>query len=160
MAHWPEKSPALVAVVDNVRSMHNVGAIFRAADGAGAGGLVLCGITACPPRNEIRKAALGAEEAVPWRYQRETLAAIRDLHRQGYFVVALESTESSQSLYDAQLQSPLALIVGHEFHGITEAALNEVDAVVHLPMLGSKISLNVSVAFGIAVYEIRRRLGF
>lgn len=160
MVPWPDKPPELVAVVDNVRSMHNVGAIFRAADGAGVGGLVLCGITACPPRNEIRKAALGADESVPWQYIKESLWAVHELRRQGYFIVALERTDASQSLYDAELPAPLALIVGHEFHGIAAEVLAEADAVVHLPMLGTKASLNVSVAFGIALYEIRRRLGF
>ena len=155
---WPEEPPQLVVVADNIRSLHNVGAIFRTADGAGFGGVILCGITGIPPRQEIRKAALGAEEVVPWRYFPSTLEALRLLRRQGYFLLALEKTESSQPIYHVSVRTPLALIVGHEFHGISESVLQQVDAVAHLPMRGHKISLNVSVAFGVAAYELSRRI--
>ena len=153
---WPDSPPTFVGVVDNVRSMHNVGAIFRSADGAGVGGLVLCGITATPPRPEIRKAALGADETVPWRYEKDTLSALRHLRKQGYFRIALEKTEDSRLLYELQVQLPVAIVVGHEFHGLSREVLETCDAVAHLPMRGQKISLNVSVAFGIAAYEIAR----
>jgi tRNA G18 (ribose-2'-O)-methylase SpoU len=119
---------------------------------------VLCGITGCPPRNEIRKAALGAEEYVPWRYEKSALETLTSLQAQGYYIIALEKTETSHSLYEIDLPMPLALVVGHEFNGITPEVLNGADVVAHLPMHGKKISLNVSVAFGVAAYEIRRRL--
>lgn len=147
-----------IAILDNVRSLHNVGSIFRTADGVGVKELVLCGITGCPPRNEIRKAALGAEEAVPWHYEKSALIAIEKLREAGYFIIALEKTEHSQSLYNIELRTPLALVVGHEFNGISPEVLAAADMVAHLPMHGTKISLNVSVAFGVAVYEVRRRL--
>ncbi len=155
---WPTPPPRLVAVVDNVRSLHNVGAIFRTADGAGFGGVILCGITGTPPRPEIRKAALGAEEFVPWRYVRSTREALEELSQQGYFIVALEKTDRSRLMWEVELRTPLALVVGHEFHGISDEILELADAVAHLPMHGRKASLNVSVAFGIAAYEIVRRL--
>jgi len=156
---WPDPPPTFVGVLDNIRSMHNVGAIFRSADGAGVGGLVLCGITATPPRPEIRKAALGAEEVIPWRYEKETLVALQKLRAQGYSLIALEKIAGSRLLYDVDLMAPLALVVGHEFHGLAPDVLQACDEVAHLPMRGQKVSLNVSVAFGVAAYEIARRLG-
>ncbi len=155
---WPDDLPPLVVVADNIRSMHNVGAIFRTADGAGFGGVVLCGITATPPRQEIRKAALGAEDVLPWTYFQSTLDALQWLRGQGYFLLALEKTASSQLIYRISVRTPLAVIVGHEFHGIREEVLQQADAVAHLPMRGHKISLNVSVAFGVAAYELSRRV--
>lgn len=146
-----------VVIVDNVRSLHNVGAIFRTADGAGAQEVILCGIAGCPPRTEIRKAALGAEEVVPWRYEKSALTAIEKLREAGYFIVVLEKTTNSHLLYKAELRMPLALVVGHEFTGVTPEVLAAADVVAHLPMYGAKVSLNVSVAFGVAAYEIRRR---
>lgn len=157
MLPWPEKSPHFLGVLDNIRSLHNVGAIFRTADGAGMGGLILSGITGTPPRSEIRKAALGAEEAIPWRYTPTTLAALEWLEEQGYYVVALEKTGTSKLLYKIELRRPLALVIGNEFHGIQPEILQHVDVTAHLPMRGVKTSLNVSVAFGIAAYEISRR---
>ncbi|MFQ5632232.1 MAG: RNA methyltransferase [bacterium] len=148
----------IVAIVENVRSLHNVGALFRTADGAGVKEMILCGITGSPPRNEIRKAALGADEAVPWRYEKSALMAIEKFRDKGFWVLALEKTENSQLLYEIDLKTPLALVVGNEFNGISPEVLAAADLVAHLPMRGAKISLNVSVAFGIAVYEINRRL--
>lgn len=147
----------LIGVVDNVRSLHNVGAIFRTADGAGMERLILCGITGCPPRHEIRKAALGAEETVPWRYQKSAREAIAQLRADGYFVIALEKTTGSCSLYEIDMPRAVGLVVGNEFEGSAPEVLAAADIVAHLPMRGQKISLNVSVAFGIAAYEIRRK---
>ncbi|RMD96922.1 MAG: TrmH family RNA methyltransferase [Calditrichaeota bacterium] len=158
MTPWPESNPEFVAVLDNIRSLHNVGSIFRTADGAGVGGLILCGITGKPPRSEIRKAALGAEEVVPWKYLPTPLEAVETLRQQGYFIIGLEKTENSKLIYDIEFEVPVALVVGHEFHGVSEPVLSACHVVAHLPMLGHKISLNVSVAFGIAAYELRRRM--
>lgn len=149
--------PEIIGIVENVRSLYNVGAIFRTADGAGLSKLILCGITGCPPRDEIRKAALGAEETVPWSYAATASEAIRELKQSGYWILALEKSPASTCLYELDVHFPLALIVGHEFHGITPETLHQADAVAHLPMFGQKTSLNVSVAFGVAVYELRRR---
>jgi tRNA G18 (ribose-2'-O)-methylase SpoU len=147
-----------VAVLDNLRSLHNVGSIFRTADAAGVGKLYLCGMTGTPPRNEIRKAALGAEEHVGWEYFRQTSEAIDRLKREGYFVLALENTATSVDYRQASYQFPLALVIGHEYNGISPEILARCDAAIFLPMRGVKVSLNVAVAFGIAAYEIVSRL--
>ena len=150
--------PRFIAVLDNIRSLHNVGAIFRTADGAGVGKLYLCGMTAAPPRAEIRKAALGAEETVPWEYFPETTSALQQLRSQGYPVVALENHSASRDFRTAPFSFPLALVVGHEFEGIAPEVLAQCEMAVSLPMRGRKTSLNVAVAFGIAAYEIACRL--
>lgn len=150
--------PQFVAVLDNIRSLHNVGSIFRTADGAGVEKLYLCGMTGTPPRAEIRKAALGAEETVAWEYCATTREALQQLRVQGYHLVAVERAESSLDFRAAQYQFPLALVVGHEFEGIAPEILAECDLLVALPMAGRKHSLNVAVAFGIAAYEVGNRM--
>ncbi|MGH7491271.1 MAG: RNA methyltransferase [bacterium] len=150
--------PPFVAVLDNIRSMHNVGSIFRTADGAGTGKLYLCGMTATPPRPEIRKAALGAEEIVPWEYFPKTDLALRRLREQGYRLFALENTSNSKDVRAASFSFPLALVLGHEYEGIAPETLALCDMAISLPMRGHKTSLNVAVAFGIAAYEVARQL--
>jgi tRNA G18 (ribose-2'-O)-methylase SpoU len=147
-----------VAVLDNIRSLHNVGAIFRTADAAGVNKLYLCGMTGAPPRHEIRKAALGAEESVAWEYFKQTHEALEKLKKEGYFILALENTPASVDYRRATYRFPLALVVGHEYNGIAPEILARCAAAVSLPMRGTKISLNVAVAFGIAAYEIANRL--
>lgn len=147
-----------VAVLDSIRSLHNVGSIFRTADAAGIGKLFLCGMTGVPPRQEIRKAALGAEETVLWEYFKQTGDALAQLKKEGYFILALENTSTSTDYRRAAYQFPLALVVGHEYNGISPDILARCDAIVSLPMRGIKISLNVAVAFGVAAYEIANRL--
>jgi tRNA G18 (ribose-2'-O)-methylase SpoU len=147
-----------VAVLDNVRSLHNVGAIFRTADAAGVGKLYLCGMSGTPPRPEIRKAALGAEETVAWEYFKQTHEALEILKKEGYLILALESTPASIDYRRAAYRFPLALVVGHEYNGIAPEILARCAAAVSLPMRGMKISLNVAVAFGIAAYEISNQL--
>jgi tRNA G18 (ribose-2'-O)-methylase SpoU len=147
-----------VAVLDNVRSLHNVGSIFRTADGAGVGKLYLCGMTGAPPRPEIRKAALGAEETVAWEYFKHTHDALAKLRQEGYYLLALEKTATSVNYRRAAYPFPLALVVGHEYNGIAPETLDHCDGAISLPMRGTKISLNVAVAFGIAAYEIANRL--
>lgn len=145
---------SIYALLENVRSLYNVGAIFRTADGAGVSEIFLTGITGCPPHREIRKVALGAEENIPWEYHPNSVELIGKLKRQKVQIVVLESTENS-ILYDqANYQFPLCLVVGHEFHGVSPEVIQQADLLVKIPMKGLKISLNVAVAFGIAVYEI------
>jgi tRNA G18 (ribose-2'-O)-methylase SpoU len=147
-----------VAVLDNVRSLHNVGSIFRTADAAGIGKLFLCGMTGSPPRQEIRKAALGAEETVPWEYFRQTSEVVAKLKREGYYLIALENAPNSVDYRRAAYRFPLALVIGHEYNGIAPDILAQCEAIVSLPMRGMKSSLNVAVAFGVAAYEIASRL--
>lgn len=161
-----EKSRAIItkgkrlpvcAVVDNIRSLHNVGAIFRTADGFRLEKVYLCGITGTPPQDQIRKASLGAEESVPWEYHKNALAVVQKLKARGYQIFALEQTDCSAPLYETVFRFPLGLIVGHEFNGVSDSALTEVQHAVEIPMLGAKTSFNVSIAFGIAIYEIFRQ---
>jgi tRNA G18 (ribose-2'-O)-methylase SpoU len=144
------------AIVEDVRSLFNVGSIFRSADAAGVGQLYLCGITGCPPRKEIVKASLGAENYIPWQYSAHPLDIVPALKAQGVTLLGLERTESSLPLIDVladnQLRKPLCFVVGNEVDGISPELLASCDAVCHLPMKGTKESLNVAVAFGVAAY--------
>ena len=149
----------LICLVDNVRSLWNVGSIFRSADGAGFDAIFLCGITGTPPRKEIAKTSLGAEDHVPWFYSRSTVSVIPALKQQGIFVVGLEFVEGSsidlrKAVQANKLTAPLCLCVGNEVNGLSAETINECDVICHLPMRGFKESLNVAVAFGIAAYEI------
>lgn len=150
--------PAVVGVVENVRSLWNVGSIFRTADGAGVHRLVLCGFTAHPPRDEIAKTALGADRVVPWEYWSKAVEACESLRDEGYQLVALETGPASVPLEELDLRPPVAFVVGHEVDGVSEATRMACDATAHLPMFGAKQSLNVAVAFGVAAYDVRRRL--
>lgn len=146
------------ALLENVRSLYNVGAIFRTADGAGVSRIFLTGITGQPPHREIRKVALGAEESVPWEYHREATAVIRQLRAEEVKIVVLETTGAAVLFNEVRYEFPLCLVVGNEYHGISEETLALADMHIRIPMRGSKVSLNVSVAFGIAAYEVAGRL--
>jgi tRNA G18 (ribose-2'-O)-methylase SpoU len=146
------------ALVENVRSLYNVGAIFRTADGAGVDQVFLTGITGRPPHKEIRKVALGAEENVPWSYFKDPLEIIRKLKSEDVRIVILENTENSEQYDLTDYSKPLCLVIGNEYHGVSPELLDEADQVIHIPMHGKKISLNVSVAFGIAAYQIKKSL--
>ena len=144
----------IAVILDDIRSLHNVGAIFRTADGAGLEHLYLCGITGTPPRNEIRKTSLGAEESVPWTYHKDALEPLQSLCATGYQIIVLEQTNESVDYRLALYRFPVCLIIGHEFHGVRDQLVAAADLAIDIPMYGVKQSLNVSVAFGIAVYEI------
>jgi len=142
-------------LLHNIRSMHNVGSIFRTADGAGVGKIYLSGYTPCPPRKEIHKTALGAENSVQWEYHKNPLALIKKLKKEGVDILALEKNESSQNILEQQIKKPFCLILGNEIEGVSDELLNQSEKTLHIPMLGEKISLNVSVAFGVAIYQLR-----
>lgn len=144
----------IYALLENVRSLHNVGAIFRTADGAGVSKVYLTGITGQPPHREIRKVALGAEETVPWEYHPDSVELIEKLRRQQIQIVVLESTLNSIQYDEAHYRFPLCLVVGHEYNGVSKEVIQKSDLLIRIPMKGVKISLNVAVAFGIAIYEI------
>jgi len=146
-------------VLDCLRSAHNVGSIFRTSDGAGVGELLLCGYTPTPPHRHLAKTALGAVDVVPWQAFETVEEAIANLRAREIHVLALEKTESSFSLYDYPLEFPVALVCGNEAEGLSPEVCALCDATVHLPMFGHKNSLNVSVAFGAAAYEVQRRFG-
>lgn len=152
---------SIVVVLDNIRSMHNVGSIFRTADAFLIEAIILCGYTPQPPHRDIQKTALGATDTVDWLYFENTLEAIQSLKKKKYKVVAIEQTEQSTSLEKITFDSTecVAIIVGNEVEGVRNEVLVEVDDSIEIPQLGMKHSLNVSVATAIVLWElIRKRL--
>jgi tRNA G18 (ribose-2'-O)-methylase SpoU len=147
-----------VVVLDNVRSLWNVGSMFRTADACGVREIVLTGITGCPPRQELTKTALGAEEAVAWRYVADPAQALGELVQQGYHAVALESTSRSTPLDRFKWRERVVLVVGNEVAGVGEPLLAACGEHLELPMLGVKDSFNVAVAFGIAAFSAAQAL--
>lgn len=139
----------------NIRSLWNVGSFFRTCDALGVEKLYLTGYTACPPRREITKVALGAEASVPWEYAEEPLDVLKQLKNKGWMLVSLEQGSTSIPLIEFKPQFPLCLIVGNEVGGVCDDLLALSDTIIHIPMLGSKESLNVAVAAGIALYTLR-----
>lgn len=159
----PKTKTQLVAILDNIRSLYNVGSIFRTSDAFAIEHLYLCGITGTPQdqlhKKRISKTSLGAEENLPWSYSNNTLDVVTKLKEQGFTIISLELTPNSipiSQLSDKLTEtSQLALIIGHELFGVSEAALNESDIITHIPMQGQKESLNVTVAYGIASFYLK-----
>jgi 23S rRNA (guanosine2251-2'-O)-methyltransferase len=150
----------LIAVLDDVRSLHNVGAVFRTADAMGLEAVWLCGITGRPPHRDLRKTALGAEDTVPWRYFGSRSDALDALRERGALSLVLEQHPLSQPLEDfvPVPRQAYGLWLGHEVYGVNELLLKSAAAVLEIPQYGAKRSLNVSVAAGIALWEISRRM--
>ncbi|GIV37073.1 MAG: tRNA/rRNA methyltransferase [Cyclobacteriaceae bacterium] len=156
-----EKLPVCI-VLDNIRSLHNVGSVFRTADAFRAEKIFLTGITGTPPHREIHKTALGATESVSWHYEERPETAVATLKQAGYTVVVAEQTDCSVSLHQfapAPAQK-IALVLGNEIHGVSEAVISLADVAVEIPQLGTKHSLNVSVCAGIILWELVRKLKF
>jgi 23S rRNA (guanosine2251-2'-O)-methyltransferase len=150
----------VVVLLDNVRSMHNVGSVLRTADAFRVEKVYLCGITPKPPHRDIRKTAIGAEESVDWEGVADTLALVQRLKAEGYHLAAVEQTDSSHMLPDFVVQAEkYALIFGHEVGGVSDAVMAEVDEALEIPQYGTKHSLNVSVAAGIVMYVVAEELG-
>ncbi len=145
------------ALLDNIRSVWNVGSIFRTADAVDLGGLCLCGMTATPPRPDMEKTALGATLSVPWQYWPNSLDATRDLKDRGLSIIALEQSARSVDWEEFACPFPHVFVVGHEVTGVQPGILALADEVVEIPMAGSKHSLNVAVSFGVLAFAIRRR---
>ena len=148
--------PAAV-LLDNIRSMYNVGAFFRAADGVHLEKLCLCGITAHPPKNAISKTALGAEETVSWEHDWDAVKVAQKLRAGGFEIAAIETSRSSVDLFDWQPRFPVCVAFGNEVEGLRPELLELADAHVRIPMLGQKNSLNVATAGGIVLYELLRK---
>lgn len=146
----------LVVVLDNVRSQHNVGAVFRTADAFCIEGLRLCGITCCPPNAELHKTALGAEQTVDYTYFEHTEDAIHELHKKGFKVYAIELAHDAvtleQAIAEHHANQPVALVLGHEVFGVADEVMALCDGCIELPQYGTKHSLNVSVTAGIVMY--------
>lgn len=149
----------LVLLVENVRSLQNVGALFRLADGLGVAEVALCGITGCPPHRDIHRTALGAEEMVTWRYFANGVAGAEHYALQGYEVVALEQVHGSQRVDEYRPGGGgVVLAVGNEVEGVSDALLAVCGACVEIPQRGEKHSLNVATAAAIALWEVAKRL--
>jgi tRNA G18 (ribose-2'-O)-methylase SpoU len=144
-------------LLDDVRSLYNVGAFFRTADGAGVEKMYLCGITGAPPKREIAKTALGAEESVAWEHSWDPAAVVRGLRERGYEVATVETSPRAVDLFDWRPAFPVCVVFGHEVEGVRPALAEACDTHVRLPMLGVKHSLNVATAGGIVIYELLRK---
>jgi len=142
-------------IAHNIRSLWNVGSLFRTCDGFGVEKLYLTGYTGRPPRKEITKVALGADQFVPWEHVDEPMQVVEDLKKEGWSIVSLEQAEGSIPANEFRPKFPLCLILGSEIAGIREDLLAESDAVIEIPMIGKKESYNVAVAAGIALYALR-----
>ena len=153
-----EKQP-LVVVLDHVRSLYNVGSVFRSSDAFRIEGVLLCGITAQPPHPEIHKTALGAEESVNWKYFERTEDAVSWLKQQGYKVLAIEQCEGSTMLQDftRQPDRKYAIVLGNEVKGVQQQVVDMCDGCLEIPQFGTKHSLNVSVAAGIVLWHLSKK---
>ena len=149
-----------IVILDNIRSVHNVGSIFRTSDALGIDKIYLCGCTPTPidrfgrDRKDLAKVALGAEKDIKWEYAKDTAELIKKLKKEKYQIIAVEQAENSIDYKKVQLNNQVALVMGEEVKGLTQEAQKLADVIAEIPMQGKKESLNVSVAFGIAGYEI------
>jgi len=150
----------LVVVLDNIRSLSNIGSVFRTSDALAIEEIVLCGITARPPQREIHKTALGSTESVSWSYEPSTLDAVKKLRKAGYQIVAIEQTDEAVSLIDffPDKQSKYALVFGNEVHGVEDNIIDKCDLCIEIPQWGTKHSYNISVAAGIVLWDILLKL--
>jgi len=144
-----------VAVLNNIRSLYNVGSIFRTSDGAGVDKLWLCGITGCPPNNQIAKTALGAQDHVSWGHHQDIVTVLKDLRAKKYQIILLEQTDESCPYESFRPEFPVCLVIGNEIEGASQNILSLCDAAIEIDMMGIKNSLNVAVAFGIIAYHFR-----
>lgn len=150
----------LVVVLDNVRSLHNIGSVFRTSDAFRVECIYLCGITAVPPHPEIHKTALGAEFTVDWKYVNNAIEAVDNLRQKGYIVYSVEQTENSIMLENIRLEQGkrYAVVLGNEVKGVQQEVINHSDGCIEIPQYGTKHSLNVSVAAGIIIWDLSKQL--
>ena len=154
-----EKTP-LIVILDNVRSLNNIGSVFRTCDAFLIEKIYLCGITATPPNKEIHKTALGATDSVAWEYEENTLSAVEKLKEQGAYIISIEQAENSTMLNDFQSngKQKYAIIFGNEVKGVEQEVVSASDEVIEIPQYGTKHSLNISVSAGIAIWEFAMKL--
>lgn len=150
----------IIVVLDNIRSMHNVGSVFRTSDAFAIEKIMLCGITAQPPHREIEKAALGATESVDWEYHPNTLELINKLKAESYTIISIEQAENSVFLQDfkTSIDEKYAIVFGNEVEGVQQEVINVSDYCIEIPQFGTKHSFNVSVCAGIVLWEMNRLL--
>lgn len=152
-----KKMPVIV-VLDNIRSLHNIGSIFRTCDALAVEAIYLCGITATPPQREINKTALGATESVSWKYFETTVDAVKELKKEKFTIISVEQTDKSKSLKTIKISpsKKYAIILGNEVEGVDQEAVNFSDECVELEQYGTKHSFNVSVCAGIVLWEMQK----
>lgn len=150
----------LTVVLDNIRSLHNIGSVFRTADAFLIENIILCGVSCTPPHPELHKTALGAEDSVDWIYKESTLEAIQELQNQSYYVFAVEQAHGSISLHELALNpiGKYAIVLGNEVKGVQQSVVDHCDACLEIPQHGTKHSLNVSVATGIVLWSFFTQL--
>ena len=150
-----KKSPIII-ILDNVRSLNNIGSVFRTADAFLVQKIYLCGITATPPHKDIRKTALGATESVDWEYRKDTLELVVELKQNGIKIVSVEQAENAVMLHDYQADTDqtIAFVFGNEVKGVSQEVVTASDTVVEIPQFGTKHSLNISVSVGIVVWDV------
>lgn len=158
--YWQSEKLPVVVILDNIRSLLNVGSFFRTSDSFRIQRIILGGFTGCPPHPEIHKSALGAEEVVPWEHFSDTLEAVRILKQQGYTIISIEHTSNSHLLneFEPQPEKRYALIFGNEVRGVQQAVIDESDFALEIPMSGTKHSLNVSTCGGIVLWHFYQQL--
>ncbi len=156
-----EKTP-LILVLDDIRSLHNIGSVFRTADAFLIEKIILCGITATPPNKEIHKTALGATETVTWEHHENVLEVIENLKKENVLTMAIEQVESSIFLQDFEIKKDqkYALVFGNEVYGVSQEAVAICDACIEIPQLGTKHSLNISVSAGIVVWDLFQKMNW
>ena len=154
-----EKTPIIV-ILDNIRSLHNIGSVFRTSDAFLIEKIYLCGITATPPNKEIHNTALGATETVTWEYAKDVLEVVAKLKAENVKVYSIEQTENAMMLdnFQPESETKYALIFGNEVKGVSQSAINLSDGVIEIPQLGSKHSLNISVSAGIVIWDFFQKL--
>ena len=153
-----DKTPVIV-LLDNIRSLNNIGSVFRTSDAFRVSKIILCGITAQPPHREIQKTALGATESVEWEYVNDAVDAVRQLRLEEKKVYAVEQTEESILLDDfSPGKEEIALVFGNEVKGVEQSVIDECDGVIEIPQFGTKHSLNISVSVGIVLWEVMRKI--
>lgn len=150
-----EKTP-LIIILDNIRSLNNIGAVFRTADAFLIEKIYLCGITAKPPHKDIQKTALGATDSVDWEYAENTLEVIKKLKTQGVFIASIEQAQESVSLenFKTSPNQKYAIVMGHEVKGVQQQVVNQSDGVIEIPQYGTKHSLNISVSCGVVIWDL------
>jgi 23S rRNA (guanosine2251-2'-O)-methyltransferase len=146
----------IIVILDNIRSMHNVGSVFRTSDAFAIEKIMLCGITAQPPHREIEKAALGATESVDWEYHPKTLDIVNQLKAECYIIISIEQAENSVFLqnFETKVEEKYAIVFGNEVEGVQQEVINASDYCIEIPQFGTKHSFNVSVCAGIVLWEI------
>ena len=156
-----QKTPIII-VLDDIRSLHNIGSVFRTSDAFLIEKIYLCGITATPPNKEIHKTALGATDTVAWEYQKNVLTVVDQLKTENVSIFAIEQVENATMLNDFEVEKSkkYALIFGNEIKGVSQQAIEKCDGVIEIPQLGTKHSLNIAVSAGIVVWDLFKKLSF